>query len=100
MSAPHLSLIFLTHHPSFQVIHRDIKPENILIDCNRDPLLLKICDFGSGRKYVGGIGEMHNCDLNLSERSDLYLLKGNPYPAHARSTFMMALKPQRIPGTL
>ncbi len=60
------------------MIHRDIKPENILIDCNRDPLLLKICDFGAGRN-VDHVYEKNNYDLNPSE-SNLDLHKGKPYP--------------------
>ncbi len=66
--------------PSFQVIHRDIKPENILIDCNQDPLLLKICDFGAGRNIEVNAAayerNIHN--LNHSKSDDLDLTTGKP----------------------
>eukprot|EP01084_Bolivina_argentea_P080047 145046_1 len=48
------------------VIHRDIKPENILIDCNRDPLLLKICDFGAGRNIEGNAAAYEKKKYNLN----------------------------------
>lgn len=37
---------------SFNICHRDLKPQNLLI--NQDIGLLKICDFGSAKRFLTG----------------------------------------------
>lgn len=43
---------------SLQFVHRDIKPDNFLLKSSKEPIEIKIVDFGLSRKF--GNGKMHS----------------------------------------